>query len=51
MVLKFIDIIIPFADSIDELMVTINSLKSQNNFINKVFIVASGPSKKKIYKK
>ena len=47
--LKFIDVIIPFADSIDELMVTINSLKSQNNFINKVFIVASGPNKKKKY--
>ena len=32
--IKFIDIILPFADTIDELEITINSLDLQNYFIN-----------------
>ncbi len=48
--IKFIDIILPFADTIDELEITINSLDLQNYFINKVFIIASGKNKINLYK-
>ena len=37
---KYIDIIIPFADSLKELEVTINSLLSQGGYINNVFIIS-----------
>ena len=42
---KYIDIIIPFADSINQLSRTIKSLNSQHEFIDKLIIIASGKSK------
>ena len=47
--IKFIDIILPFADTINELEITINSLNLQNHFINKLFIIASGNNKINLY--
>ena len=48
---KFADIIIPFADSIKELKLTIDSLIEQKNLINKILVIVSGKSKNILYKK
>ena len=41
-ILKRIDVIIPFADTLEELKCSIESLEIQEEFINKLLIVISG---------
>ena len=48
---KYIDIIIPSGDSLEELKVTINSLLSQEKFIKNIFIIVSGINKKALKNK
>ena len=45
---RYIDIIIPCGDSLEELKVTLDSLLSQAKFINNIFIVVSGINKKNL---